>query len=480
MSFSPHKDNDVPPVPDSDRRLHPRQPIVPRLYVILDAAKTDGILNDASETGVALDIVGPAPQEEFIAVDFEMSEIGQRFEARGRIMWRDDATRKVGVHFDDLPEASRSQIRKWLAKKAPAIPIPVATAGVPAIAPTALNPISMEPQISSPTPPAIPVAPVIPVVPALPAAPEQQPILKPVGEKNYEVVTGSRSETVAGTAARSGRVPPKPAPVPPPASKDDTERDRIVQNLLESFSQPTKNAPHDAAIKPGSPGMFSSGPSVSPEGGRRWMALTIAAGAALILVLGVLAYRSPAHNAGTISVSKIGLPPNSSNSANPNSPSHGGGAPGGNTPTGSASNSSAPPGAATTSPSSCVPLGSPSDRVRLFLWAEKETPQAIVDAYLKNLSAVQDVRVVDQPPYDLVLYVNGANVDAKGPDPSYLWSSRVFRPWHCGPGMSQLEQTELNESLHYVQNGQIDQRVQSEVAYLILHTFESIRNEGQK
>jgi hypothetical protein len=93
---------------------------------------------------------------------------------------------------------------------------------------------------------------------------------------------------------------------------------------------------------------------------------------------------------------------------------------------------------------------------------------------------VPDVRIVDQPPYDLVLYVNGVTVNPNGPDAGYLYSSRVFRPWHCGDSLPQLEQTEVNESLHYVQDGRLDQRVQTEVAFLILHTFEKIRNEGQK
>ena len=64
-----------------DRRVHARHQIAPRLYVLLDGASSDGILNDASEGGVALDIVGPKPEGETLLLDFEMSETGPRFEA---------------------------------------------------------------------------------------------------------------------------------------------------------------------------------------------------------------------------------------------------------------------------------------------------------------------------------------------------------------------------------------------------------------
>jgi hypothetical protein len=79
-----------------------------------------------------------------------------------------------------------------------------------------------------------------------------------------------------------------------------------------------------------------------------------------------------------------------------------------------------------------------------------------------------------------VLFVNGARVNSSSANGGFMWSSRVFRPWYCGQSLGLLEQTEVNESLHYVQGANLDQRIQAEVAYLILHTFESIRKEHQK
>jgi hypothetical protein len=71
-------------------------------------------------------------------------------------------------------------------------------------------------------------------------------------------------------------------------------------------------------------------------------------------------------------------------------------------------------------------------------------------------------------------------VNGSGADAGFMWSSRVFRAWYCGLAPGLLEQPEVNESLHYAQGANLDQRVQAEVAYLILHTFESVRNEHQK
>ena len=99
---------------NADRRVHQRRAITPRLYVVLHDSNSEGILYDVSEDGAALDIVGPKPEGEILLVEFEMAETGQRFEAHARITWRDDTAKKVGIHFMDLPEVSRTRIREWL------------------------------------------------------------------------------------------------------------------------------------------------------------------------------------------------------------------------------------------------------------------------------------------------------------------------------------------------------------------------------
>src|SRR6202140_4596046 len=117
MGNSSHDGGQPPGAPGADRRVHQRRAGTPRLYVLLGGSGSDGILNDVSEGGVALDLVGSEPPGEFVDVDFEMPELGRHFEAKGRVTWRDESTKKVGVTFVDLPEAAREQIRQWLAVK---------------------------------------------------------------------------------------------------------------------------------------------------------------------------------------------------------------------------------------------------------------------------------------------------------------------------------------------------------------------------
>src|ERR1700722_19426618 len=118
MGNSSHDGGNLPGATDVDRRVHERRAVTPRLYVLLGGCGTDGILNDVSEGGVALNIVGSQPPGEFVDVDFEMPELGRHFEAKGRVTWRDESSKKVGVTFVDLPDAARGQIREWLAMKA--------------------------------------------------------------------------------------------------------------------------------------------------------------------------------------------------------------------------------------------------------------------------------------------------------------------------------------------------------------------------
>jgi TonB family protein len=105
-----------------DRRRHVRQSINRPLYVSLNGSCSGGILYDASESGVALDIiVGLRPQSDDVILHFELSEIGESVEAKARITWTKQPENRVGLEFIELPGASRTRIKKWLhANDAPA------------------------------------------------------------------------------------------------------------------------------------------------------------------------------------------------------------------------------------------------------------------------------------------------------------------------------------------------------------------------
>src|ERR1700686_1762826 len=102
-----------------ERRRHARHLIRPRLYVALNGESSGGILNDLSEGGMSLDILGPRPASNDVVLNFDHSEIGQHFEAKGGVTWSSRATNenRVGLEFVNLSEASSFQIKNWLAKK---------------------------------------------------------------------------------------------------------------------------------------------------------------------------------------------------------------------------------------------------------------------------------------------------------------------------------------------------------------------------
>jgi TonB family protein len=68
---------------------------------------------------MSLDILGPRPPSNYVVLNFDLSEIGQHFEAKGRVTWSSRAAseNRVGLQFVDLSETSRVQIKNWLAKK---------------------------------------------------------------------------------------------------------------------------------------------------------------------------------------------------------------------------------------------------------------------------------------------------------------------------------------------------------------------------
>jgi hypothetical protein len=487
MDNSSHDGGQVPGAKGADRRVHQRRAVTPRLYVLLGGSGSDGILNDVSEGGVALDIVGSQPPGEYVDVDFEMPELGRHFKAKGRVTWRDESAKKVGVTFVDLPEAARGQIRQWLAMK---------TASAEAAQPAMVLEADGDGTLNAPS---------------LSAGAQETPVEAPV-----------KTATAGQTEKPRGEMKPGAAMQKDVEAGGKQESD-LVKNLVNSFSArasaPPKKADNRyadviATWNQHSSVWISDAQFFSAWGYWRWVAVGAVAGVLVLLAIGVAAHRLPWRKAAPISVSKAGQRPSAEvqqldqpaenlasggdtgNAARNELRSDQGinvqgkgdnSNQGDNASTGAnpvTSAPSLPPGVALSLPKAgqapCINLGPNSGKIRIYLWTEKNTPEAVVATYAKNLRAVQDVQLVDKAPYDLVLYVNGARVNASGAEPGFMWSSRVFRPWYCGQSLGLLEQTEVNESLHYAQGANLDQRVQAEVAYLILHTFEGIRNEHQQ
>jgi hypothetical protein len=413
MTDSPRDDvGGVQQEKNVDRRVHQRRALTPRLYVVLHGSNSEGILYDVSEGGAALDIVGPKPEGEVLLVEFEMAETGQRFEAPARITWRDDTARKVGIHFMDLPEVSRTRIREWLKI------ISAAEADREAAAAEQLA-LQLAQQVDPPHESLVYV-----------------PDIAIIATSQIEAPLESQTES-------AGEQPAEPA------------NDRLVQSLLDSFNKPEEKQNAQGFLSGWRP--------------RRWIFAGAAIAVLVLLALGVAARRSPDRDAKSPSVSKAGQTANTAGAGQFDESGN--------------RNPALLPGLDASLPASarppCVNPVPPADKIRIYLWAEKDTPDVIVATYRKYLNAVLDVRVVDAAPYDLVLYVSGASVRAKTSPGDFVWSSRVFRPWYC-ESLGLLEQTEVHESLHYVPGANVDQRIRSEVAYLILRALEGIRKENSR
>src|ERR1700730_3454675 len=94
-----------------ERRRYDRQVIQPQLYVVLNGSSSGGISNDLSEGGMSLDLIGPPlAGNDDVVLSFGLAEMGQRFEAKGRIAWSIERKRQnsAGLKFTEVSEDARS------------------------------------------------------------------------------------------------------------------------------------------------------------------------------------------------------------------------------------------------------------------------------------------------------------------------------------------------------------------------------------
>lgn len=96
-----------------DRRQYPRLVPDSPLSVSLGESKS-GLLFDLCEAGLAVDGHAPESQDEVISVAFDLPESGARIQSRAKIAWTSNSGLRTGVHFVDLAETSRQQLREWI------------------------------------------------------------------------------------------------------------------------------------------------------------------------------------------------------------------------------------------------------------------------------------------------------------------------------------------------------------------------------
>ena len=98
----------------TERRAHPRLRVASRAPIDLGEGHSGAVLN-LSEGGLALQVaVTGAGHSQSSHMHFRLPISQSLVEINGQIAWADEANKKVGVRFIDLPEETRIKIRDWI------------------------------------------------------------------------------------------------------------------------------------------------------------------------------------------------------------------------------------------------------------------------------------------------------------------------------------------------------------------------------
>ena len=97
-----------------ERRRAVRIPVQAPVEITLpDTRKADGILLDLSETGMDVLTAEAQIPGSLLAFQFQVPEGGPKVDAHGQVAWA-NANGQTGVHFLDLTEATKAELKTWL------------------------------------------------------------------------------------------------------------------------------------------------------------------------------------------------------------------------------------------------------------------------------------------------------------------------------------------------------------------------------
>ncbi|PYX47405.1 MAG: hypothetical protein DMG79_14050 [Acidobacteria bacterium] len=97
-----------------ERRRAVRIPVQAPVEITLpDTRKADGILLDLSETGMDVLTAEAQIPGSLLAFQFQVPEGGPKVEAHGQVAWA-NSNGQTGVHFLDLTEATKAELKTWL------------------------------------------------------------------------------------------------------------------------------------------------------------------------------------------------------------------------------------------------------------------------------------------------------------------------------------------------------------------------------
>jgi TonB family protein len=109
----PHVEN---PLPDRERRRHPRRRDISLAYIDL-GGDNGGIILNISESGLVLAAAAPLFGDQLPKMRFQLPESSEWIEASGEIAWLSESKREAGVRFLTMKDEDRERIRIWVASE---------------------------------------------------------------------------------------------------------------------------------------------------------------------------------------------------------------------------------------------------------------------------------------------------------------------------------------------------------------------------
>lgn len=119
-NFGPNPaDTSWGPLPlNPTRRRRVRQRVHTPAYASLNQPESTQVLDlseivDISEEGIAIQTSSPLQARRDVNLLLDLSETKANIQIKGEVIWSDDSGR-AGIHFPEMPDASRRQLKEWL------------------------------------------------------------------------------------------------------------------------------------------------------------------------------------------------------------------------------------------------------------------------------------------------------------------------------------------------------------------------------
>lgn len=111
----------TPAIPE--RRQHSRRQILLFTYAVL-GEDNGGLVFNLGEGGLAVTAAAPLQGHHFSKMRVRFPDSEDWIETSGRLAWKSDSGKEVGIEFVDLPNDARLRIREWASQEEPAISLP--------------------------------------------------------------------------------------------------------------------------------------------------------------------------------------------------------------------------------------------------------------------------------------------------------------------------------------------------------------------